>query len=176
MSVGPWPVSHEAVRGALPHLFHSGRWEPVPGFSAFLDGAHNPEAAEHLVRQIQTVRQENGKVAFLAGFLREKDWRSMVHILAEAADAFFLTVPPGTNGVEPSTIASYLTEQRPGIDCHAGSFREICQSAFNWVAGEPDRILVVTGSLYLVAGVQKWLAGDDSPLHAGERTSASPPS
>ena len=176
VSVGPWPVSHEAVRGALPHLFHAGRWEPVPGFSAFLDGAHNPEAAEHLVRQIQTVRQENGKVAFLAGFLREKDWRSMVHILAEAADTFFLTVPPGTNGVEPSTIASYLREQRPGIDCHTGSFREICQSAFNWVAGEPDRILVVTGSLYLVAGVQKWLAGDDSPLHAGERTSASPPS
>ena len=176
LSVAPWPVTEEAIRESLPNLFHSGRWEPVPGFSAFLDGAHNPEAVEQVVRQIQTIRQDPGKVAFLSGFLKEKDWRSMSDILAEAGNHFFLTAPPGTSGIEPGIVAASLKERRPGIDCRTGPLKMMCRSAFDWVAGEPDRFLVVTGSLYLVAGVQKWLAGDDSPLQAGERTSVSAPS
>ena len=176
VGAGPWPVSERAIREALPNLSHPGRWDPVPGYSAFLDGAHNPEAIGELVRQIRNVRQDARKVAFLAGFLQEKDWRSMTDILSRAGNQFFLVVPPGTNGVEPAAVAAYLKERQSGKDCLTGPFQEMCHSAFDWLSGDRDRLLVVTGSLYLVAGVQKWLAGDDSPLQAGERTSVSAPS
>ncbi|MCL4460857.1 MAG: Mur ligase family protein [Nitrospirae bacterium] len=176
VGIGPWPVSGKDIREVLPNLSHPGRWEPIPGMSAFLDGAHNPEAVGHLVRQIRNVRKNVRKVAFLAGFIREKDWRSMVEMLSQAGNSFFLVVPPGTDGVDPSTVASHLTENRPGTECIHGPFKSVCRSAFDWLSGDSDRLLVVTGSLYLVAGVQKWLAGDDSPLPAGERTSVPAPS
>ena len=51
---------------------------------------------------------------------------------------------------------------QPDIVVDQGPFEAMCRSAFDWVASDPDRLLLVTGSLYLVGAVRKWYSGDDS--------------
>jgi len=150
--------------------------EKIPGVSAYLDGAHNPEAIQHLVAQIRNVSQDTKQVGFLVGFLNGKDWESMVKILAGAGNRFFLVSPPGADGVDPVRISDFMRKHQLGAVLESGSFDAMCRSAFDWVALESGRLLLVTGSLYLVGAVKKWCSGDDSPLSAGERSTVIFPS
>lgn len=169
----PWTISPQSIGKALENVSHPGRWEKVPGINVYLDGAHNPEAAHHLVEQIGNMSRSRKQVGFLAGFLNGKDWESIIKILAGAGNQFFLVSPPGADGVDPVRIRDSMLKHQPDIVVFQGPFDAMCRSAFDWVASDPDRLLVVTGSLYLVGAVRKWHSGDDSPLSAGERSTAS---
>ena len=168
LEYGPWKIPDEVIASALPTLRNPGRWERLPSFPVILDGAHNPESMRELVEQIREAFPNPEQVGFLAGFIKGKDWEEMLGILPEAGRTFFLTAPPDTDAVDPLQLASFLGV-RKGCSFSVGQFDSMSVNAFEWSGQVPGRILVVTGSLYLVGAVKRWQSGETSPLSAGER-------
>ncbi|MEO5579340.1 MAG: folylpolyglutamate synthase/dihydrofolate synthase family protein, partial [Gemmatimonadaceae bacterium] len=87
----------------LPSVHLPGRFQQVGKF--ILDVAHNPDSMAALVRTLQAVDPPRPLVAIL-GILNDKNWRAMMHILAEVADLIILTDPPSA----PATRAWSLSE------------------------------------------------------------------
>ncbi|MHB1285812.1 MAG: bifunctional folylpolyglutamate synthase/dihydrofolate synthase [Leptospirales bacterium] len=168
LEFGPWEISDEVISAALPAVRNPGRWERLSQLPVILDGAHNPESMSELVAQICEVFPDPERVGFLTGFIRGKDWEEMLRILPGAGRTFFLTTPPETDAVDPELLASCLGTGQ-GCFHKKGPFDLMSSDALEWASQGHDRILVVTGSLYLVGGFKRWQAGSRSPLSVGER-------
>ncbi|MHB8542780.1 MAG: bifunctional folylpolyglutamate synthase/dihydrofolate synthase [Leptospirales bacterium] len=172
LEYGPWRISEEAISSSLADIRNPGRWEHLSGIPVILDGAHNPESIRELVVQIRETFPDPEQVGFLLGFMQGKNWQEMLRILPEAGRTFFLTAPPDTDAVDPEQLSLFLGSQ--GNPSMAGPFIKIADRAFNWASDSPGRVLVVTGSLYLLGSIKKWQSGEVYPLSAGERNVFSP--
>lgn len=121
--------------------FLPGRFEEIsPG--VFLDGAHNPAAAEALVR---TVREKFGgeeKVRFMVGMLARKDYRSVIRILEPVAQSFVF-IDFAHSDAAPAHLLAACT-CLPSATMKA---EQIGESSW-FREGSP---LIVTGSLYLLS-------------------------
>lgn len=167
LEYGPWNIPEEVVSSALPTILNPGRWEHLSGIPVILDGAHNPESIRELVKQIQETFPDPAQVGFLLGFIRGKNWEEMLKVLPDAGRTFFLTAPPDTEAVDPEQLALFLDAQ--GYSSLSGAFIEMSERAFDWASQSPGRVLVVTGSLYLLGSIKQWQSGEPTTLSAGER-------
>lgn len=121
--------------------FLPGRFEQIrPG--VFLDGAHNPAAAEVLVRTIRDRFGEEAKVHFMVGMLSTKDFRSVIRILEPVAQSFSF-IDFDHSGASPAQLLAASTE----IPSTQVDIRQIRQGRWTQDASP----MIVTGSLYLLS-------------------------
>ena len=175
----PWRVPESAIGRALATTKNPGRWERVPGPpDVVFDGAHNPESMAALASQVRDAYPDPAKVGFLLGILQGKDWVSMIPELNGVGDTYFITEPPETLSVSPLVLAEVVRNQptRAGLSVYVepGSFPDVCTRAFRWATEDIGRVIVVTGSFYLVGAVKRWLSGQETPLIAGEKNVSIP--
>jgi dihydrofolate synthase/folylpolyglutamate synthase len=142
-------VSDSHLRQGLLATSWPGRLEVVSEQPlVILDGAHNPQAMKTLCAELPGVL--SGKRAkALFGVMRDKDWRSMVPLIAEAATEVIVTRVEQPRAEDPAVLSeafSPLLPTRIMPDARAA-----CRQLLTEASSE--EAIIVCGSLFLVGEV-----------------------
>lgn len=154
-----WPdeagfrLTTETAERAFRSCRWPGRWELVErpgGGQVLLDGAHNLQGAESLAESLADQRY-----GLVFGALADKPIDRMLDILARGADWLVLTRPANRRAAEPEEVAQRVEHQVTVKADPADALRTALKLT------QPDQLLVVCGSLYLVGEVrgllrQRW--------------------
>jgi dihydrofolate synthase/folylpolyglutamate synthase len=124
-----------------------------------LDGAHNLQAMEALRTALPEILQGR-RTKMLFGVMRDKDWRSMLPLLAEMAHEIIVTKVQQPRAEDPEVLRAALAPLRPT------TIRLDALTACQQLMAEAttDEAIVVCGSLFLV--------GEVYPLFATARGTA----
>jgi dihydrofolate synthase/folylpolyglutamate synthase len=146
----------EALRLALESLL------PLPAKRGEGWGEGQMEKTASSPRPSPPLREEREKLAFIIGFLGDKDWRPMCEILAPlGAKIFTVPVASGRTADAPA-LAAACRAANPAAEIMAcGSLAEALEKTAT------DDFVVITGSLYRVGEALELL--DLSPAGGGER-------
>ncbi len=148
------PVSEETMASGLSRVSWPGRLqliERADGQRVLLDGAHNPAGAEELRSEIQK-RFANPKPTLILGILEDKDWKTIGAMLAPLAGRLLLTPVKSERTLAPAELLSVSHKANPQasvIVC--ASLAEALEKT------KEDRVMVITGSLYLVGEAMELL-------------------
>ncbi len=111
-----------------------------------LDGAHNPSAARALVKTIRE-NYPTHQVGFVLGFLDDKEaveFLREIKPLVAAAWTIPIDAPRGTTAEH-----AMLQAQVVGFSAQPLTVSNAWKTAREWASAEPNRLVVLTGSLYL---------------------------
>lgn len=153
------PVSENAIRQGLRVVQWEGRLEVVERDPlVILDGAHNPAAAEVVVRYLTDVRrrQPGLRVHLVVGMMRDKDMAGVLACLSAAADSLTLTHVDLPRAATVQELQAALPSGAPTVET-APTVTEALARAKRRAA--PSDVVCVTGSLMLVGAVKAWLRG-----------------
>jgi dihydrofolate synthase/folylpolyglutamate synthase len=118
-----------------------------------LDGAHNPAGARALAAFLAEHRAALGRLILVFGVLKDKDWATMLSLLAPLADEIILTHPPTERGADPvemSPVARRYAQAAVAADPGAA----LAQAR---AAALPGDTILVAGSLYTVTAALRAL-------------------
>ncbi len=123
-----------------------------------MDSSHNPPAASALVETFRTFVKE--KPLLLIGMLDDKDYFSYMSIMRKISDTVVLTTPnePGRS-IDPHALAAGIGNMFPHV-----RIIEDPVEAYNYAAASSQCILV-TGSMYLVGLLKKYLNSSVRPFN-----------
>lgn len=158
-----WPVTHESCREGIAKAVWPARFEVLGGETLgarplfIVDGAHNPQGAEALVRSLVEVRASNpaarGRVILVMSALADKDYEAMCAALAPVADAAFAFTAPNPRALSAEDLASSLRAANPDLAAvPCANAAEAVARAYEHT--RPEDIIVACGSLYSVAAVK----------------------
>lgn len=143
------PVPESSVRSGLLAASWPGRLEVVAEQPCvILDGAHNLQAMEVLRAALpEILRGRRTKMLF--GVMRDKDWRSMLPLLAEMAHEIIVTRVQQPRAEDPEVLRAALAPLCPT------TIRLDALTACQQLMAEAttDEVIVVCGSLFLVGEV-----------------------
>ena len=111
-----------------------------------LDGAHNPSAARALAQTLKETYPKH-QMGFIFGFLEDKDtveFLRAIKPLVAKAWTIPIDAPRGASAEHSSAQAQLV-----GIDSVSSSTLLGMNTAREWASAEPDRLVCMTGSLYL---------------------------
>lgn len=142
-------LPQRALKNAFKTVRVPGRFEVITsGNTTFvLDGAHNPQAVENLVafyRQTPFYPRAN----LLCGFMKDKDFNTMLKRLAPHFEHIILTVPPSPRGATKADFRKWLSN--PKITCEPHLHTALKKAA-------QSSTVLCTGSFYLVGAVRQKL-------------------
>ncbi|MGM9951415.1 MAG: bifunctional folylpolyglutamate synthase/dihydrofolate synthase [Lysinibacillus sp.] len=143
-------VDAEAVRRGVATAVLAGRFEEVMP-NVYFDGAHNPASAEMLVATIRE-RFPRKNIEFVIGMLADKDVDAVLRLFETVSTTFTFV---GFDN-ERAMKAQELVKRSRAVDCcivhdPVGYLRE---------PGDGRTVKIVTGSLYLLAGLRAQLQGE----------------
>jgi dihydrofolate synthase / folylpolyglutamate synthase len=149
-----FPVPNRALRKGFAAVAWPGRLELAARRpDVFLDGAHNPGAAQAVAHEFLATR---GQVYLVAGVMADKDVAGITRALSPAARRVWTVTPPDDRGLPAADLAAWF--RSAGVPAEAaGSIRAALASAVR-EAGPQETVLVV-GSLYNIAPARKAVAG-----------------
>ncbi len=167
----PSPLGPDALRAGVLKADWPGRLQleaapgAAPGVEVALDGAHNPPAAEALARAVRALWPSRG-VTLVFGVLDDKELGPMLRALLPMARRVLLTSPASPRARPPE---SYLAEARaiaPGAEVVSEASQAIRQAI---AEAPPGELVLVCGSLYLVAEGLAWLGTREAQELPGVR-------
>lgn len=146
-----WNISDSAVHEGLADAQWPARLEVLNRSPLFLlDGGHNPQCAQALADSLK-VLLPGQKVVFLAGVLADKDYPTIIDILAPCAREFVCLTPFSDRALPAEKFADYLTGR--GLTTTACDDVPSGIRAALSAAGDTG-IVVAFGSLYLAGHVR----------------------
>ena len=149
-----WEISEAALARGLEEARWPGRLELAWNSpNVILDGGHNPQCMEALARSLRGLYPEK-KLLFLTGVLADKDYPAMMGELLPLAKEFFTITPDSPRAMSAQELADYL-RGRGGRAVPCGTVREALDQAL--AAAEPQDVVCVTGSLYMIGEVRHLL-------------------
>jgi dihydrofolate synthase/folylpolyglutamate synthase len=118
-----------------------------------LDGAHNPEGVRALADTLIELRQGR-KIKLLFATMADKEWQLMLEMLAKLADEMIFTRVSMERSADPELLAKNIPVPIPSrvIQDSQTALAALLDRA------QPDDILVVAGSLYLLGEVRPRLS------------------
>ena len=149
--------SVDAVAGRLPGRFQK---FDVSGVPVVVDGGHNPAGVEAALEGVRAAYGER-PLAVVFGALRDKDVMSMLTGLQTEASLLVLTRPEGDRGADPAGVECELgpTDREGRRALVSEDAVEALKLAVREARGSAGMVLV-TGSLYTVAPILRWLRED----------------
>jgi dihydrofolate synthase/folylpolyglutamate synthase len=132
-----------------------------------LDGAHNPDAVQALVRSLPDVIGER-PLALVLGVLEDKDAAGMLAPLLAMTERAWFTAPPSARALSPAALQSLARQL--GFDrvaCEPSAQRALAD-AQRW-AGERAGAVLATGSVYLVGDLLAALAREGATEESRDR-------
>ncbi|HSC42883.1 MAG TPA: folylpolyglutamate synthase/dihydrofolate synthase family protein [Candidatus Binatia bacterium] len=160
-----FPVPEDTLRRGLETVRWPGRLEVMSERPlVILDGAHNPEGVCALADELLELRQGR-KIRLLFATMADKEWQLMLGTLAKLADEMIFTRVAMERSADPELLAKNIPIPVPNrvIPDSQTALAALLDSA------QPDDIIVVAGSLYLLGEVRPLLAT------ASARADATPP-
>lgn len=158
--IDPVPFGRAAYAG-LANARWPGRFSPLPGRSnsgAWVDGAHNPDAAEALAHGLVTLRRagKEGRIVALWSMLREKDSAGFLRELRDAVDGWVVFPLEHERAAALPDLAEACRKAKRDYIA-AGGFRDGWKAARRW-AGKGG-IVIVCGSLAAVGEAYRHRVG-----------------
>src|SRR6185437_3736087 len=117
-----------------------------------LDGAHNPAGARALADYIERFYARR-HVILVYGAMRDKAVEEMTGILFPHADEVIATAPQQSRAVDPATIRGFTDHPSVRTAPDLASALEMAR------LGPTDRVIFITGSLFLVGEAMALLNG-----------------
>jgi dihydrofolate synthase / folylpolyglutamate synthase len=142
----------EAVERAAKSVFWPGRFEIVSAQPiVVLDCAHNPDSAKHLAMSVE--KNFNRKVTLILGISADKDWRAILMNLKPIAKDVCLTQAKNPRALEfPLDETKVIFKESP-----VNKISTVRDAVTQTLAkAGPDDILVVTGSVFVVAEAREF--------------------
>lgn len=150
-------ITVEDIRRGMKRAFQKGRFEILPGaFPIVLDGAHNREGMEALVKTMDELFYGK-RVLTVMGVLGDKDVDAMVEMAAFLGEDYILTEPGNSRKMDSTLLASKLS--RRGKNCQViPDPKEAIAHAVNLGRREdqPFDVILCVGSLYLIGELRRW--------------------
>ncbi|GAB4344466.1 MAG: folylpolyglutamate synthase/dihydrofolate synthase family protein [Desulfobulbaceae bacterium] len=171
--IGPaFPVTEDAVRQGLAQARWPGRLEELripargrkeengPGKNScrvLLDGAHNPDGAKSLRRSLERdFRAE--RLLLVWASMADKDVRATLMEIAPLAEQIIFTRPDAERSALPRDLQALLP---PGLAARSTCIESVEEAVDHALARcDPDTLICVAGSLYLVGRARKHLVGE----------------
>ncbi len=141
-------ISSDACKTGAATVFWPARLELISESPAVvLDVAHNPGAAVRLTESLKQLWK--GKIAFLIGILGDKDHGRFLEAVLPIAFRFWFVRPDSKRALAPVKLEQAVGSKTPSevIQDPAGAFWKA------YAELEPEELLVVTGSHYVVGSV-----------------------
>ena len=146
-----WKISEQNIYDGVRDVRWPGRFDIVCRKPLFIiDGGHNPQCIEALVKNIQDYLAGK-KVVALTGVLADKDYADMYKPVMPLVDRFVCITPPNPRKLEAEQLAQYLRQ--------AGAQAQASESILDGVkkamelAGK-DGVVLCFGSLYSIGGIR----------------------
>jgi len=117
-----------------------------------LDGAHNPAGARALAAHIEKFYAKR-QVLMIYGAMRDKAIEEITGILFPHADDVIATAPQQTRAVDPETIRALAAHPR------LQTAPDLAVALDRARAGADDRVIFITGSLFLIGEAMALLNG-----------------
>ena len=137
-------VSTEAIETGMRETRWAGRLECVAHApEVFLDGAHNPAGARALAEYIRRFWRQR-RVRMIYGAMRDKAVAEMAGVLFPLAWEVILTAPDQPRAVRPEVIGETVDHPRLRVAARLKEALALLAEA------EPEDVVFITGSLYLV--------------------------
>jgi dihydrofolate synthase/folylpolyglutamate synthase len=150
----------DAVRCAAEAIRVPGRLQVVGERPlTLLDGAHNPDGIAALAESLPEIASPGQRVVGVASILDDKDVAAMLRGLAPLCDALVFTASQNPRALPPPTLESLAGQLGgPPTESVRGAVAALARA--RELAG-PDGVVVVTGSIYLIADVLAERAAGD---------------
>lgn len=149
-----WKITETHIREGLRDVKWPGRFDIVSREPLFIiDGGHNPQCIEALVKNIEDYLIDR-KVVALTGVLGDKDYADMYQPVMPLVDSFVCITPPNPRKLEAAELAAHLTQ--------VGAKAVASESIVDGVklalqeAGETGAVLCF-GSLYTIGAIREAL-------------------
>lgn len=146
-----WDIPYPAVRRGLEMTAWPARFEIISREPWFVvDGGHNPQGAESAARNLTTYFPDMKKV-ILMGVLADKDYESMIRLLADVADEFIVTEPLSLRALSAAELAGCIRRYgKPASVCGSIEQGVAKAAASAGVLG----VACAVGSLYMAGAVR----------------------
>ena len=157
-----WPITDVSCRVGIANAVWPARFEVLDTNPlVIVDGAHNPQGAEALMRSLAEVRASNpavtGKVILVMSVLADKDYETMCAALAPAAATAYTFTAPSPRALSAEELAVCLRAANLALSVSpCASAAEAINAAFE--QANPEDIIIACGSLYSVADVKASIA------------------
>ena len=105
-------ITVSAVNSALKTVSLPGRMQKICSFpTIYFDVAHNPPAALHLKQSLSNLPQTKGIKRAVVGMLKDKDIESVLHILKDSFDMWYVASLPGARGQSKERLRDALEQE-----------------------------------------------------------------
>ncbi len=153
-----WHLDGQAIRDGLRTVFWPGRMEVVrQSPTIVLDGAHNEAAISVLAADIRELVSEPDHRFVLFGALRDKNVDAALSILNSVFPSIGLCASSSPRAVP---VDALVEKAQQGFQT-ATAYPTIAAGMNAWLARAGiDDVLVITGSLTVVAEARQWLTGE----------------
>lgn len=145
-----------AIRSGVREVRWPGRLEWRMDGQLLLDGAHNGAGAAALANYLQSLNKTG--IHLVIGIKGDKQAEAILAPLLPLARKLYCTVPPVEEAVSPTVLAELAADAGRPASIHATPAAALAAA----MAARPgEEIVVVAGSLFLVAAVRELLAGGE---------------
>ncbi len=135
----------EMIEG-LENTFWPSRFERIKDNPPFiLDGAHNPSAAQALVKSLETF-YPNFEVGFVVGVMADKDVSGILKPIGHLAKKIWMTQLSGDRALDLDGLK--LQSNLLGLNADVDQIPLVLESADKWAKESPWRVVCVCGSLF----------------------------
>ncbi len=129
----------------LKKTFWAGRMELFQSSPPILlDGAHNLEGIDMLVKYIKTYLSDR-KITLLVGILKDKQYKQMINNLLDVADRLIITQVPNSRTTSLEDLSIYSERTNLYLEKDTNKALSIAESIT-----KQNEIIICTGSLYLI--------------------------
>lgn len=146
-----WNISEQNIRDGLHDVQWPGRFDIVGRDPLFIiDGGHNPQCFEALIKNIQDYLQGKTIIA-LTGVLADKDYADMYRPIMPYIQQFVCITPPNPRKLDADQLAAFLRQ--------AGATATPCDTIEEGVRkaialAEKKGVVLCFGSLYTIGSVR----------------------
>ena len=150
-----WLITEDNIRDGIRVVSWPGRFDIVGKDPLFIiDGGHNPQCIEALVKNIQDYLA-GMRVVCLTGVLADKDYGDMFRPVMPLAEQFVCITPDNPRRLDAGSLARYLTA--------AGAKATACDHVAEGVAmakklAGKDGVVLCFGSLYTIGDIKSALS------------------
>lgn len=184
-----WGITEDAIRVGLAQATWPGRFEVLSREPLLIvDGAHNPNGVEALVDTIRAYFPDQ-KINFVMGVMKDKDYHTMLRLIAPFAARFITELPDAHRALRPEQLKSEIrayfdgpVETADSVTAAverameiAGDSRDTCCTCDGTVRSEIEiaddnidelhmnrrPITICFGSLYQVAEIRNYFIRSD---------------
>lgn len=150
-----WGISENAIRAGLARATWPGRFEVLSREPLLIvDGAHNPNGVEALVDTIRAYFPDQ-KINFVMGVMKDKDYHTMLRLIAPYAARFITELPDAHRALRPDELKAEIRAYFDGPVETADSVTAAVERAME-IAEGTDVITICFGSLYQVAEIRNY--------------------